>query len=359
MNKSKETTYIDYLASSSEALLNHLESEKFIEWAINTLFEHLKPSHVSVALFDQKNDAFLIKHSVGTKCFPAKLIQIQKTSAIVKWFSRRVFEQFPLVFMASKRPMPKAFFSEVSAELKRHLSAVCAQIKSQHNLGGYLLVGESQTLGTYAEKDQAYFQTIANNIAVEIEKQHYYQRAHFDQLTQLFNRQSLSSKLEACINMTKETGVIFALCMLDLDDFKKINDTYGHLAGDEVLRVVAQILQKGIRGSDFAFRYGGEEFLVILGRRSRISSKPQTNESFQRFAFKVMNRLRFKLASRSIKISQGSLHITASIGMSFSKEGHFKSAHQLIEEADRAVYMSKQAGKNKVIACGFKVQRDA
>ncbi len=346
-NKSEEKTYIHYLASASEALLKYIESEQFINWAIGSLFEHLKPAHVSVALYDAQCDSFLIKHSIGTKQFPAKFVRLQRTSAIVEWFAGQSRSE-KVTTILSEKPLPRKIPGRILTDLKRHLSSACAHIRSRNNLGGYLLVGDSQSLPAYSEYDQAYFQTVANDIAVEMEKQHYYQTANTDALTKLLNRQSLPEKITQRIQEAVEKGQMFALCMVDLDNFKKINDRHGHLAGDEVLRQAAQALRKGIRQTDLAFRYGGEEFLVIFGANPRQGLMPYEPERFQRFAVKAAERLRLKLARQRIQYSQHHLQITGSIGMTFFDPANPQSLEQLIEVADQAVYFSKNSGKNKV-----------
>ncbi len=346
ISKVSEISYVNYLASASEAILKYIESEQFINWALSALFEHLKPSHVSVALYDSGCDSFLIKHSIGANQFPVKFVRLHRTSAIVEWFAGQPRTETVTTILPEK-PLPQHIPERIIADLKRHCSAACAHIRSRNNLGGYLLVGKSPS-APYTERDQVYFQTVANDIAVEIEKQHYYQTANTDALTKLLNRQSLPDKLERLARQALEKGKMFALCMIDLDNFKKINDLHGHLAGDEVLRRAAEALRKGIRHADLAFRYGGEEFLIVFGLSPRQSSPLYTTARFRLFAIKAAERLRLKLARCKVQYSQHQLQVTGSIGMAFFEPASPQSAELLIDEADRAVYISKNSGKNRV-----------
>jgi len=338
----------DCLASASEALLKYLESDQFILWAIGALFEKQKPSHVSVALFDPQHDSYLIKYSVGKRRFPESLIRLDRSSPIVEWFTRRRSKKIlaPLQKM-SPRSGVRSLAPAIS-EMKRHESAVCARINACHSQEGYLLVGTPKIKGNYTERDKIYFQTVANDIALEIEKQHYYRASTLDPLTGLRNRQSLPGQLTSWAQQADAARGSFALCMVDLDNFKQINDRYGHQAGDEVLRASAQLIKKNLRECDRAFRYGGEEFLLLIREDSRDPGLKRTNEVFRRDSREIVERLRTTLAERPVLCSGQTVTVTASIGMSFYDAGTPKNPDTVIKEADEAVYISKKNGKNCV-----------
>jgi diguanylate cyclase (GGDEF)-like protein len=123
--------------------------------------------------------------------------------------------------------------------------------------------------------------------------------------------------------------------MVDLDHFKKVNDTMGHLAGDYVLKETAELLKKSLRKSDVAARYGGEEFAVLL---------PETP---QEGAFILAERIREKLASTCFNYGEQAIYVTMSIGIAAYSHKTDSSNADLIKKADTALYRAKEGGRNR------------
>lgn len=157
-----------------------------------------------------------------------------------------------------------------------------------------------------------------------------------DTLTRLLNRKFLPSVMNREIKMAQTRHNSFALLLLDLDHFKRVNDSYGHDAGDHVLQQVATLLLGSVRNGDFVFRYGGEELLVMLVE--------VTKES----ALRLADVIRQKVEDTPITIGHGrQVRVTASIGVA-QYSGH--PDHQyLIKKADQAMYKAKQQGRNQVV----------
>jgi diguanylate cyclase (GGDEF)-like protein len=160
-------------------------------------------------------------------------------------------------------------------------------------------------------------------------------QASTDSLTGLANRRMLDEELALEWRRADRVGDSLAFVLLDLDDFKRVNDNHGHQAGDAVLRAVGEILGSGVRQVDLAGRYGGEEFALIL---------PETDLAGAR---KLAERLRVALAQAHIELpGGGSLQATASFGVAV--KGKLSSAEELVSAADEALYEAKRAGKNRV-----------
>jgi diguanylate cyclase (GGDEF)-like protein len=154
---------------------------------------------------------------------------------------------------------------------------------------------------------------------------------HTDGLTQLNNRLRLDEALEYEIDQIQKDGRTFSIILLDIDHFKKVNDTYGHLAGDEVLKKLADVLQKNFRAIDIPGRWGGDEFLVLL---------PQLDK---RQACKIVERVRMGIEITEFPYVGG---ITCSFGVAeYTAKGTIKD---LIAKADKALYMAKAGGRNRV-----------
>ena len=160
-----------------------------------------------------------------------------------------------------------------------------------------------------------------------------------DQLTGLHNRRYMTGQLAALVNRAVRGGGPVAAMMIDIDHFKKINDSFGHPIGDEVLREFAVRLASNVRAIDLPCRYGGEEFTVIM---------PDTRlEDAQRIA----ERIRLHVAGSPFRVAHGEeqLTVTISIGVA-STCGEGDSPEALLKRADEAVYEAKAAGRNKVVA---------
>ena len=157
------------------------------------------------------------------------------------------------------------------------------------------------------------------------------EKARLDELTGLLNRRSLDEMIDSEISRHSRYGGVFSLAILDLDSFKAYNDNYGHLAGDKLLRQVGRIIKSTIRTSDQAFRYGGDEFAILL---------PQTTIDA---ASQVTERVRKKIAKR---VEAGSSQITASIGLaSWPADGVGQT--DIIAAADVTLYRAKRSGGNQ------------
>ena len=158
--------------------------------------------------------------------------------------------------------------------------------------------------------------------------------ARTDMLTGLRNRRSFDEELNRCFAQRMRQGVVFSLIMLDIDHFKEFNDQHGHLAGDLVLRSVAQVLTETLREMDVVCRYGGEEFAVICSG-SRLSEAGVASE-----------RIRTAVAAKTVMLKEKTVAVTVSLGA--AEVGDGESSDQLIQRADEALYSAKRAGRNCV-----------
>lgn len=160
--------------------------------------------------------------------------------------------------------------------------------------------------------------------------------ANLDPLTKLMNRRSFNKIFERIYHRFKEKGIPFSIALLDLDHFKKVNDTYGHVAGDQVLQKIADILLKNQRiGIDYAFRYGGEEFAILSSNTNAMEMN------------RYMDRLRKIVQEQSISYKEQEIKVTFSSGVC---EVEFDTdPEELIARADKAMYQAKDNGRNQVV----------
>ncbi|MFG6204416.1 GGDEF domain-containing protein [Pseudomonas retamae] len=160
------------------------------------------------------------------------------------------------------------------------------------------------------------------------------QKALIDPLTGLPNRAAWSERLEHEIKQWQQHGNTLSLAMLDLDHFKRINDSYGHLAGDKVLKIIATVLRKRLRGSDFIARFGGEEFVLLL---------PATPPAV---GAKLLEGLRAAVEACPFHFKGERVTITISMGLASFRAGEHSDL--VLKRADQALYRAKNAGRNRV-----------
>jgi len=170
---------------------------------------------------------------------------------------------------------------------------------------------------------------------VEAREEMRFQATH-DGLTALWNRGMIVDLLGRELARSVRENLSTAILMCDLDHFKSVNDTYGHLVGDDVLRETAKRLLASVRSYDFVGRYGGEEFLVVL------------NNCNPSYAFARADEIRKAIAQKPVISSCGPIPITMSLGLLLNQEWGRRSAEDLLHEADVALYEAKVAGRNCV-----------
>jgi diguanylate cyclase (GGDEF)-like protein len=205
---------------------------------------------------------------------------------------------------------------------------------TDHTIGSLILA--SRKPNAYGGRHIKLLEKVALQIAAPIENAQLYarleQKSRVDEITGLFNRRHFEERLKEEVSRHSRYGDVFSIFMLDLDNFKAYNDVYGHPAGDILLSHVGKIVQSSVRDADQAFRYGGDEVVVIL---------PQTARND---AYVVAERVREQIAG---EMEKKAITVTCSIGLaSYPTDGVI--AGELVDVADSALYYAKRAGGNRV-----------
>ena len=190
----------------------------------------------------------------------------------------------------------------------------------------------------YAELEQRMLTLQRENLDLTVRNRMLSEASSRDALTGLYNRWFVLEKIDSELNRALRHGSPMSLLMLDLDHFKRINDTFGHPAGDLVLQEIGRLLRDSCRVYDVPGRYGGEEFCILL---------PETKMGN---TTAVAERIRARLASSEVPCGDRSIAVTASIGIAGmdDSETTMLSPADLIERADRALYAAKNRGRNRV-----------
>ncbi len=195
---------------------------------------------------------------------------------------------------------------------------------------------QSEQRDAYTVNHLRVLTTIADQAAVALENSRLYELATVDGLTGLLVRRHFDQRLDEEWRRSQRYANEFTVGIIDLDNFKMLNDTYGHQTGDQVLRAAAAVVRRNMRGADLAGRYGGEEFAFILPR-TRLSE-----------GLTVAERIRGDMEKLELSAAGKSLKISASIGLAAYPESSVAHVAELVARADEALYSAKRQGKNRV-----------
>jgi len=221
-------------------------------------------------------------------------------------------------------------------------------LRQADGIAGFLHLASSDPRRFHAGQGSTFLERLARIAAMCLENAVNRERLRVsgltDGLTGLYNRRHLDARLREEITRAQRHGHTLGCLFIDADHFKRINDSHGHAAGDQVLIVLAKRIREQLRGSDLAARYGGEEIAILL---------PETTPEN---ACQLAERIRRGIADQPIELADGTtLEVTVSIGVGAVRPGSTRDVKQLAEEllaeADRRVYEAKQSGRNRV-CCG-------
>lgn len=243
-------------------------------------------------------------------------------------------------------------FTTFNQSLKKYISiGDCRYIKDAAELIKYknytilpLGVEEGKIAGYLAADrispaDKEKFGILAQQFLIGLRRALLYQKVQgmsiTDSLTQVYSRRYFLERFSEELRRSKKNKLSLSFLMIDIDNFKRFNDRYGHLTGDAILRQVSKIISEAVRQIDFIGRYGGEEFSIVLSETDR----EQANYAAQ--------RIRQAIAGSAIKVYDEELKVTVSIGVSVFPDNAL-NMQDLIEMADQALYLAKETGKNRV-----------
>ncbi len=220
--------------------------------------------------------------------------------------------------------------------LNKYKTFIIAPLTAKDQVIGMLLLGKKLSGEEFVQGEKNFLATLASLAALALRNARYYEQAITDDLTKLYLKRYFQLRLEDEIKRATRYQNKITLIMMDLDHFKEINDTYGHVQGDKVLNRIGEAIRENFRDVDVAARYGGEEFSVIM---------PEVSKSL---ALIAAERLRKYIENISFRVNEKGINVTISIGLAeFPEDG--KSPIQLVEAADKALYCAKENGRNQTM----------
>lgn len=330
----RESRELDTLINDTARLFALSEVEEMVSFANGRILDRFVPSHL----------AFLIElpdHS-GLKAYAFSNLKPEE-----KDFPLRDIGPFRDYFTASPHT---ASFSEIRASqgsgifgegLESFETNLVVPMLGIGGLFGIVLLGNKASGGDYTGLERMYADRLIRFLSICIQNRLHQEGSITDSKTGLYNYNYFMRCLDGEIARVGRGKGNSGVLMLDIDNFKLFNDTWGHLAGDEALAGLAKALKRSIRSEDVAARYGGEEFCVLLV------------DCGKEKLFEVAERIRLSVEGMRIKHKGGQLSVTVSLGACNLDPSWRGDSVSLMERADKALYLSKSGGRNRTTLYSF------
>jgi len=322
-----------------KAVASTIDLHKVLETIMGKISDFLRPDTRFLLLLDEKSNELHYEIAIGAGTDDLKDVRVKLGEGIGGW----VAEHGEAVLIEDVRKEPRfSLENEIWAPQAR--SIVCVPVKGRERVLGVIELVNTSRDEHFEEEDLPVLANLADYAAIALENARYVQRIHeltiTDDCTALYNARHLNFVLDAEIYRSIRYGYEFSVIFIDLDHFKLVNDTHGHLAGSKLLWHVGNLVKGHLRLIDYAFRYGGDEFVVLL---------PQTSKHN---ALRVVRRLREILNSKVFLDEEGlKVKVTASFGVAgFPSDA--RARRELLRLADEAMYLVKNTTRNNIALVG-------
>jgi diguanylate cyclase (GGDEF)-like protein len=323
-----------------KTITSTLQLKRVLNIIINNMTDIIHSEAWSLSLVDEKTNNLAFEAGVGSKADQTKNVQLKMGQGIAGWVAR---EAKPIIIPDVTKDLRflKALEESPSFGTK---SILCVPLISKGKVLGVIELINKVGGDPFDKRDLDLLSTLADFAAIAIENARLYQRTEdlsiTDDVTSVHNARYFYQILEREIKRVDRYHSILSLLFMDLDHFKPVNDTYGHLMGSAVLREVAILLKQNLREVDLVARYGGDEFVVIL---------PETDTQT---ACKLADRLSGLICNHCFLIEKGlQIKISASFGVA-SYPSHAKTKEDLIRLADKSMYQAKASQEKKIFHAG-------
>lgn len=323
-----------------KALTSSLELEQVLRTIMEKIDEFLRPDTWSMLLVDEATQELYFELAIGKGASALKEVRIKMGQGIAGWVAQN--NQAVIVPDVSK---DTRFFSQLDQKTNMETQSIVAvPVRFRDRCLGVIELVNCIGPEGFDERSLALLEALSDFAAIAIENARHVKRIHeltiTDDCTNLYNARHLHFILETEIYRSQRYGYEFSLIFIDLDFFKRVNDTHGHLMGSKLLAEIGQLLKTNCRLIDFAFRYGGDEFVILL---------PQTSKES---ACNVARRLHQIVRETTWLTSDGlNVRITPSIGIA-SYPADSRTKLQLLQLADDAMYAVKNTSRDGVCVAG-------
>jgi diguanylate cyclase (GGDEF)-like protein len=321
-----------------KALTSSLQLDQVLRTIMEKIDEFLDPDTWSLLLMDDAKQELYFELAIGKNAHALKDVRIKVGQGIAGWVAQN--QKAVIVPDVSQ---DTRFFGKVDEKTKMETrSIVAVPVRYRDHCLGVIELVNCVGVEGFNDRDLALLEALADFAAIALENARHVQRIHeltiTDDCTSLYNARHLNFILETEIYRSQRYGYEFSLVFVDLDHFKAVNDTHGHLMGSKLLAEIGQIVRTNCRLIDFAFRYGGDEFVILL---------PQTSKEN---ACVVARRLHKLIRETHWLTSEDvDVRITSSAGVA-SYPTDAKTKAQLLHLADEAMYLVKNTTRDSIAA---------
>jgi two-component system cell cycle response regulator len=336
-----------HLVDILHEVMGNLPTEEIFHLLARRLARALSLSHASVILATPGSSTGIVATAFEQPHLHDLEIELDKYPEVVSALHGRIPVLIPdLMYTPLYAPLREKWAREGTEVNVRSVMALPFPLDGD-NWGVFLLRRTRET-AKFDAADVEFASTVVRSAVAAIQRAHAIEKtsadndrlealSQTDPLTQLVNRRALTARLTTEMERVRRYNAPLAMLVLDLDHFKMVNDTYGHLTGDDVLFGLATVLQRSVRAVDTVARYGGEEFVIVM---------PETGKQG---AIAFAERIRDRISSHGFPLPGGrEIHITASIGVATFPAHGLDSAEDLFRAADAALYRAKGSGRNLV-----------
>ncbi len=334
LNKTLHNLSILYNISQAVNFIDDLK--RLISVILDKAIETVNAEKGSLMLYDAQDNTLQVKVVYGLKDKKHEddinngIVECQKMSPD-SGIAGKVFSEKKSIITNLGGNDPR--FSQLSND-NNVSSLICVPLIAKGECIGIINITNKKNGKLFNKKDLEFVEALANQAAIAVDNAQLYELATKDGLTKLYIHRHFYFLLESEIKRVQRYHHVLSLVMMDIDNFKHVNDTYGHLVGDMVLKEIAATIQKTIRHVDIPARYGGEEFTIILPETAALN------------AVIIAERLRQRISEIEVKVDENTvLRPTVSIGIAEFPNAA-EGIKELIDCADKALYVSKENGKN-------------
>ncbi len=327
---SRETLALKTLLEVSRLISSNFPMQQVIKRISGKLRRLLSTDDCSIMILDEQTRHLAFCESSGLTKWEMKNIRFGLGEGIAGWVAKH---KRP-VLISDVRTDPR--FKVVENQKRAMVSMICVPLMVKNRVIGVVNLTTRDEAHIFSQEDLELVVLMSAHISLALENNRLYEISVSDGLTNVYNRRYLEQRLLEEVAYSKRYDKPLSVVLLDIDFFKKLNDTFGHQAGDYVLKVVSRLLSEALREYDIVARYGGEEFAVVLPTTPKLK------------AASIAERLRTSIAESKFVYKDKAMSCTISLGVAcFPQDG--KSPEALIAAADKALYRAKEQGRNQVV----------
>ena len=319
----------------AKALTSSLNLDSVLQTIMQKMAEYFRPDTWSLLMVDETTDELYFAIAVGPAADSLKTLRLKMGEGIAGWVAKH--GESLIVPDVYKEPRFAKRIDEMTKWQTK--SVICVPLRAKHrSLGVIQLI--NCPMETFGDNELFFLNALCDYAAIAIDNARAVERIQeltiTDDCTGLYNARHLYKTLEAEVYRSARFGHEFSVIFIDLDHFKSVNDTHGHLVGSKLLAEVGYVIKSHLRLIDYAFRYGGDEFVILL---------PQTSKEA---ALIVARRLLEVMRLSEFMATEGlKLNVRCSMGLATYPEDA-KSAHEIIRQADEMMYSVKNTTRDNI-----------